>query len=998
LKVKGEGKKGEYPYLGKKERKGEHIMEKGHKEMTKRLLSVLVTGVVLLAGVLLSGCSKHEDLTDSDGDGVPDKLEINGYFWKDGKFREWDGNPKVTYYRTDPTQPSTDQDPYSDGMEVSGIKMDASVAAPGNHPLVPAYPDIYVSMVGYDVETNADITNSTGGKTQSAWMNSTTDEKTMEHHWDVSVTATTKVKVGTEGLGAESSLAVTVGAGGKYGSRNSITNSTSGFSDEEWHEATTINPAQAATIKLRLRFENQGTADGQNIIPTVNIILGDRTISTYKMTEDQKILVLAVNERFPPGSEWVIGDIMLTLDELKSIQLGEPLFLDMPQMDAEVVVQDEEGHWRAVDTWQKYKAPMDGVCARISIDLGDGKMKDYRVYAKSPNGPQVTLRDALKWTVGYEETVEGVEIMGAPVGNWRFGFSDNAIDNVMAQLEGEAGNNVLDVILDARWEISIKAPSGEDTPEIVWCHDSQEKDTTLVKAMVIDDYEVTKVVFKATPDANGQEMERELAGTGIYHIELPDYSVTGEERIEATNDRDKSAIRLVDLPRRAPIADGDYVITSVGSNKSLYVDSAKAGANVVQYQYDGYPNQQWSMQHIGRGYYRIMAKGSEEICLEVVESRMTDNANVQQHVWYNTDNQKWALEPAGDGCYKIIARHSGKYLDLTKDKDETKSAIQNTGSDSNSQKWIVQPAARYPVRLPTRDTGEEHFIIFNKRHRSCLDVMNGGKDDGTPIVHYSWWGGDNQRWRLVPVGDGYFRICAKHSDRCLTVKDNNVLQQANAGDDSQKWLLKRHERVQSDPNYYHYEIENRLSGVCLTVNKNGTTDAVQVDQYTGGDNQKWQLKPAEESWLNNIAVTADKDPKKAAKPPEENAGWEIINVDLNRRARGDYIFLWLRGPMIGKAIVTLGNYEPVPPEGWEKIKVDLNQGCREDSSNIWLWVRGPAKNNIAVTANKDQRKAAKPPKENAGWIRIDVDLNKGSFIWVASSRKVKTPYIYLWVR
>ena len=143
-------------------------MKNRHEEMIKCLLSVLVV-LVVSACILLSGCppepvlppspkpdadtkvfGKQEpiDQTDSDVDGVPDQLEMSGYFWKDGKFRLWDGDPNVTYYRTDPDQWSTDQDPYSDGMEVSRIKMDVSVAEPGNHPLVPAYPDIYVSMDG----------------------------------------------------------------------------------------------------------------------------------------------------------------------------------------------------------------------------------------------------------------------------------------------------------------------------------------------------------------------------------------------------------------------------------------------------------------------------------------------------------------------------------------------------------------------------------------------------------------------------------------------------------------------------------------------------------------------------------------------------------------------------------------------------------------------------------------------------------------------------------
>lgn len=490
--------------------------------MKKRVIVILGLVVILLGG--LSACTQttpppgEEEgvLTDLDMDGVPDEYEVAGFVWKDSKFQKWDGDPNVTYYRTDPTQFSTDQDPYGDGMEVSGIKMDTSVAAPGNHPLVPAYPDIYVSMTSYDVTTRGEITNSSGGQTQDAWCNSVTDEKTMEHHW--SITASVETEVGLTGPSSKVSFSATVG--GRYGSNHAVTQSTSGFDSEEWQEATTTNPSEAAELKLRLKFENYGTAAGENVIPTVSLMLGGKTIATYQLPEDKKIDVLPVNSSFPEASEWVIGDqaeheIIITLDELKSIQTGAPLFLDVPQMKADVLEQDEQGHWQIVDTWANYKARVDSVCARLSVDLRNGNMKSYRVFAKSRNGPEVTLKDALDWTVGCGDTGEGPEIMGTPVGNWRFGFSEDAIEEVTRQLEGQANDNLLNVVIDAGWDISIMAPSGKDTPEIVWCYATEEFDVTTITASVIDDFAVSKVIFRSTPGAEAQFMTEE---TVLLHL------------------------------------------------------------------------------------------------------------------------------------------------------------------------------------------------------------------------------------------------------------------------------------------------------------------------------------------------------------------------------------------------------------------------------------------------------------------------------------------------
>jgi hypothetical protein len=40
---------------------------------------------------------------------------------------------------------------------------------------------------------------------------------------------------------------------------------------------------------------------------------------------------------------------------------------------------------------------------------------------------------------------------------------------------------------------------------------------------------------------------------------------------------------------------------------------------------------------------------------------------------------------------------------------------------------------------------------------------------GAPIIQGEWCGGDNQSFRPEPTSDGYYRLVAKHSGKCLDV-------------------------------------------------------------------------------------------------------------------------------------------------------------------------------------------------------------------------------------
>ena len=170
------------------------------------------------------------DTGDVDGDGISNELEVNGYtFSALGGLKPWNGDPNVKHYITDPLRWSTDGDPYSDYMEVTGINMPASISAPENDPLVAARPIISIKMTDYTVETLATISNSNGGHVDSTFTNETSNSD----------------EVGAE-VTVEASLnpfeLVGGSVTGSYSHTWTSTNSTTANIGKDWNDTRTTQP------------------------------------------------------------------------------------------------------------------------------------------------------------------------------------------------------------------------------------------------------------------------------------------------------------------------------------------------------------------------------------------------------------------------------------------------------------------------------------------------------------------------------------------------------------------------------------------------------------------------------------------------------------------------------------------------------------------------------------------------------------------------------------
>jgi hypothetical protein len=746
---------------------------------------------------------------------------------------------------TDPNTFSSDEDPYGDGQEFFRINMPN--IAPADNPLVAAYPILSVRSEGITVTPKEEITSTTGGAKQDAWSMTTETSDSKETSWE---------EGGTVSLGFEEGMPkgeVTFHVTHVSAKTHTTTesNTTSGWTQEDWSTATTINTDEAATLKFTMNVKNSGTAPAEEITPDINILLGEKEITT--VTSPTTISSLGIGET---SGNFVVdkginGDITVTLDELKSTDCGTPLSIETFQIRAQVKKWDgEKNEWVLTGTdYSTYMNEINAVSATILFELGDGNDKEYKVFAGSDKyDPGITLIDAIRLTEGIEEREEDGDtylyIGGHKVENWHFGFSpQDALDAVKERVDKNEG--ILNLTLEPGWTIVLRAPS--DNPQISWS--SYSGDMKKVFASVADDLGIKEVIahVKIGDAYQNLSMTDENKDT-IYIAEITERMVEDDNAYilatDIVNKTAKSKIGKPPTPIEPPLEDGDYVITVKHSNKCLSIvdGSTSNGANVIQKTYGGCDDQKWHLRHLGYyGYYEISGTHSGK-CLEVANSRTEDGVNVRQNEWEGTDNQKWYLEPVSGeaGHYAIKNKNSNKCLDVAGASTANDANVdQSEYKNMDNEKWVLQPVDSYPSVIA------EYYAISANHSFNCLSIEDSSTRNGANVVQKPYWGNTDQKWELRPVGDGYFTIVCKRSNQCLSIEHGssrdgaNVVQKPYWGCTDQKWKL---ESAGGD----YYKICNNRSYKCLDVAGASTLNKANVDQYeyNGGDNQRWRLDDA----------------------------------------------------------------------------------------------------------------------------------------------------------
>ncbi|WP_179892740.1 binary toxin-like calcium binding domain-containing protein [Bacillus thuringiensis] len=333
---------------------------------------------------------------DTDGDGIPDAWEENGYTIQNKVAVEWQDsleNDGYIKYTSNPLDAYTVGDPYTD-YEKAARDTDKSNAKETFHPLVAAFPSVSVNLEKIIISENKDLTNAVGSNSSN------------NHSYTNTEGASVNAGFGPMGF--------SFGVSANY--QHSDTVGTQwGHSQED---TTHLNNAQAGFLNANVRYKNVGTGSIYNTKPTTSFVLDGDTIGTIKAKENTTALSITPGKSYPKKEQNGIAintmddfnsqPITLNKEQLTKFLGNVPIMLETDQVEGQYMRRNIHGETVIGGEWNGITQQIYAKTASIIVEEGDS-VSEKRIAAKDyeypeDKTPSLTLKEGLK--LGYPDEIQ----------------------------------------------------------------------------------------------------------------------------------------------------------------------------------------------------------------------------------------------------------------------------------------------------------------------------------------------------------------------------------------------------------------------------------------------------------------------------------------------------------------------------------------------------------------------------------------------------------------
>jgi len=240
----------------------------------------------------------------------------------------------------------------------------------------------------------------------------------------------------------------------------------------------------------------------------------------------------------------------------------------------------------------------------------------------------------------------------------------------------------------------------------------------------------------------------------------------------------------------------------------------------------------------------------------------------------------------GEGWFHITSLRSGKCLEVAV-WDEGQMVALDQGA--NIRQWECVGGENQLWRFES--VGGDLYALYNQRSGMCLEVAKWdqgqmvGRDQGANIRQWDYVGGDNQKWRLIELPSGYYRIESAFSGMVLDVAQGsrsdggNIHQWEWRGSDNQLWAIEGIGQSQPSASAMPFSDNLEGGGGKWILEQGWSVGSWQGDRCLVGTQHAFATMSAADHWTD-YTLTAN-----VALP---NKGWLHINVHTDWTGPGRY--------------------------------------------------------------------------------------------------------------
>lgn len=212
---------------------------------------------------------------------------------------------------------------------------------------------------------------------------------------------------------------------------------------------------------------------------------------------------------------------------------------------------------------------------------------------------------------------------------------------------------------------------------------------------------------------------------------------------------------------------------------------------------------------------------------------------------FNMSKQKWKIEKVDCSIDDIIRSGDSVYIENQYFSNQPYMSYYKYLNGNFYLNTISKKTERTIWFINSYIEENKYYNIVAKHSQKYIKVKNDNIKDYAEVIQFHQDESDSEKFRFMPCGNGYYYIIAKHSQKCLHIKNNDT-------NDSTPILQCSLKKTENNKRFKlipcgngYYNIVAKHSQKCLEVNKNTLSDFACIVQqhFKGLDNQKFKLIP-----------------------------------------------------------------------------------------------------------------------------------------------------------